>query len=193
MSMKSLSLAFVLVSISSFTAIAQSVSDATQPVLMKIYEEWKQRETASKSDVPEHLAMAVISRRIDASSAQFDIAVINQLGDGKTGNELTLEIQPMIIIRNSAGKAVTSQATGSPTTATLKIVESSGSLSSLNTVTVIVPADRQADAVTVKLVISKQLYGNQKQTLSENTLHMFLDSTANSALMAVTKARITRQ
>lgn len=193
MSKKSLSLAFVLVSISSFTAIAQSVSDATQSVLMKIYEEWKQRETASKSDLPDHLAMAVISRRIDASSAQLDIAVINQLGDSKTGNELTLEIQPMIIIRDSAGKALTSQATGSPTTATLKIGESSGSLSSLNTVTVIVPADRQADAVTVKLVISKQLYGNQKQTLSENTLHMFLDSTANSALMAVTKAGITRQ
>ena len=176
----------------SATAFAQDGKDAARPGLMKVYEDWKQKELADKGEMPEHLAMAVISQRVDGGSAQLDFALINKTGDGKTGNELMLEIQPMITIRNAEGKPIDSQAIGNATRTFITADESGGRLSSPITVSVLVPADPRADAVMVKWVISKRM-ADDKQALSDNTMHMLLGDAPNSALMAITKAKSAEQ
>ncbi len=171
--------------LASATAFAQVEKDLSRPGLMKVYENWKQKELADKAELPEHLAMAVISQRIDGGSAQLDFAFINKRRDQTPGNELMLEIQPMVTIRNAEGKPVDSQPVGNATRTFITADEASGSLSSPITVSVLVPADQRADAVMVKWVISKRM-GEDKQALSDNTMHLLLGDLPNSALMAIT-------
>ncbi len=183
-------LAFLLTA--SATAFAQVERDSAHPGLMKVYEDWKQKELADKNEVPEHLAMIVISRRIDGGSAQLDFALINKRGEDKLGDELMLEIQPMITIRNSDGQPIDSKTVGNATRTFITADDSGGNLSSPITVSVLVPADQRADAVMVKWVISKRM-AEDKQALSDNTMHLLLGDAPNSALMAITKSKSAEQ
>ncbi|MGH9802826.1 MAG: hypothetical protein ACRD82_20870 [Blastocatellia bacterium] len=176
----------------SVTAVAQVEKDSARPGLMKVYEDWKQKQLADKTEMPEHLAMVVISQRIDEGRAQLDFALINNFGDSKLGNELMLEIQPMITIRNAEGKPIDSQTVGSATTTFITADEAGGNLTSPTTVSVMVPADPRADAVMVKWVLSKRM-ADEKQALSQNTMHLLLGDVTNSALMAITKAKSAEQ
>ena len=173
--------------ITSATTFAQAEKNSARPGLMTVYEDWKQKELAKQGELPEHLAMVVISQRIDESRAQLDFALINKINGGEFGNELMLEIQPMLTIRDADGKAVDSQALGLPTRTSIKADDANDDLSSPTTVSVTVPADSRADAVMVKWILSKRT-NDEKQALSENTMHLLLGEAPNSALMAITKS-----
>ena len=169
-------------------AFAQTDKESARPGLMKVYEDWKQKELADKTEVPEHLAMVVISQRIDGGSAQLDFAIFNSRSDVSLGNELMLEIQPMITIRNADGKPIDSQIVGSATRTFIGGNESVRSLSSPITVSVLIPADQRADAVTVKWVLSNRT-ADEKRTMLDNTMHMFMLNEPTSSLTAITKAK----
>ena len=169
-------------------AFAQTDKESARPGLMKVYEDWKQKELADKTEVPEHLAMVVISQRIDGGSAQLDFAIFNSRSDVSLGNELMLEIQPMITIRNADGKPIDSQTVGSATRTFIGGNESVRSLSSPITVSVLIPADQRADAVTVKWVLSNRT-ADEKRTMSDTTMHMFMLNEPTSSLTAITKAK----
>ena len=169
-------------------AFAQTDKESARPGLMKVYEDWKQKELADKTEVPEHLAMVVISQRIDGGSAQLDFAIFNSRSDVSLGNELMLEIQPMITIRNADGKPIDSQTVGSATRTFIGGNESVRSLSSPITVSVLIPADQRADAVTVKWVLSNRT-ADEKRTMLDNTMHMFMLNEPTSSLTAITKAK----
>ena len=169
-------------------AFAQTDKESARPGLMKVYEDWKQKELADKTEVPEHLAMVVISQRIDGGSAQLDFAIFNSRSDVSLGNELMLEIQPMITIRNADGKPIDSQTVGSATRTFIGGNESVSSLSSPITVSVLIPADQRADAVTVKWVLSNRT-ADEKRTMSDTTMHMFMLNEPTSSLTAITKAK----
>lgn len=192
MTKKTLFVALSFLLFASATALAQVEKDSTRPGLMQVYEDWKLKQMADKTEMAEHMAMVVISQRIDGGSAQLDFALINKVTDSKLGNELTLEIQPMITIRNSDGKPIDSQAVGNATRTVITADEASGNLNSPTTVSVLVPADPRADAVLVKWVLSKRM-AEEKQALSENTMHLLLSDAPNSALMAITKAKSAEQ
>jgi len=185
-------MAFSFLLLASATAVAQIEKDAARPGLMKVYEDWKQKELANKAELPEHLAMAVVSQRIDEGSAQLDFALINKISDGKLGNELMLEIQPMLTIRDADGKPIDSQAIGNATRTFITADEAGGNLSSPVTVSVLVPAEARADAVMVKWILSKRM-ADEKQALSDNTMHLILSDAPNSALMVITKAKSAEQ
>lgn len=187
MTKKNLLMALAVLLFVSATAVAQVEKDAVRPGLMTVYENWKQQELARNGELSEHLAMAVISQRIDEGRAQLDFALINKINDSKLGDELMLEIQPMITIRDADGKPVDSQAVGHPTRTSITADEN-GELSSPTTVSVLVPADPRADAVMVKWVLSKRM-ADERQTLSNNTMHLLLSEGPNSVLMAITKAK----
>ncbi|HQR34124.1 MAG TPA: hypothetical protein PLK30_15405 [Blastocatellia bacterium] len=191
MAKKNLLMALAVLVFASATALAQVERDAARPGLMTVYEDWKQKELATKGELSEHLAMAVISQRIDDGRAQLDFALINKINDSKLGNELMLEIQPMVILRDADGKPVDSQAVGHPTRTSITADEN-GELSSPTTVSVLVPADPRADAVMVKWVLSKRM-ADEKQVLSNNTMHLLLGEAPNSALMAITKLKSVEQ
>lgn len=169
-------------------AFAQTDKESARPGLMKVYEDWKQKELADKTEVPEHLAMVIISQRIDGGSAQLDFAIFNSRSDVSLGNELMLEIQPMITIRNADGKPIDSQIVGSATRTFIGGNESVRSLSSPITVSVLIPADQRADAVTVKWVLSNRT-ADEKRTMLDNTMHMFMLNEPTSSLTAITKAK----
>ena len=169
-------------------AFAQTDKESARPGLMKVYEDWKQKELADKTEVPEHLAMVIISQRIDGGSAQLDFAIFNSRSDVSLGNELMLEIQPMITIRNADGKPIDSQTVGSATRTFIGGNESVRSLSSPITVSVLIPADQRADAVTVKWVLSNRT-ADEKRTMLDNTMHMFMLNEPTSSLTAITKAK----
>ena len=169
-------------------AFAQTDKESARPGLMKVYEDWKQKELADKTEVPEHLAMVIISQRIDGGSAQLDFALFNSRSDVSLGNELMLEIQPMITIRNADGKPIDSQTVGSATRTFIGGNESVRSLSSPITVSVLIPADQRADAVTVKWVLSNRT-ADEKRTMSDTTMHMFMLNEPTSSLTAITKAK----
>ena len=169
-------------------AFAQTDKESARPGLMKVYEDWKQKELADKTEVPEHLAMVIISQRIDGGSAQLDFAIFNSRSDVSLGNELMLEIQPMITIRNADGKPIDSQTVGSATRTFIGGNESVSSLSSPITVSVLIPADQRADAVTVKWVLSNRT-ADEKRTMLDNTMHMFMLNEPTSSLTAITKAK----
>ena len=169
-------------------AFAQTDKESARPGLMKVYEDWKQKELADKTEVPEHLAMVIISQRIDGGSAQLDFAIFNSRSDVSLGNELMLEIQPMITIRNADGKPIDSQIVGSATRTFIGGNESVSSLSSPITVSVLIPADQRADAVTVKWVLSNRT-ADEKRTMLDNTMHMFMLNEPTSSLTAITKAK----
>lgn len=169
-------------------AFAQTDKESARPGLMKVYEDWKQKELADKTEVPEHLAMVIISQRIDGGSAQLDFAIFNSRSDVSLGNELMLEIQPMITIRNADGKPIDSQTVGSATRTFIGGNESVSSLSSPITVSVLIPADQRADAVTVKWVLSNRT-ADEKRTMSDTTMHMFMLNEPTSSLTAITKAK----
>lgn len=188
---KSLLVAIAFLLVASATASAQDGKNLAHPGLMKVYEDWKQKQLIDKAELPEHLAMAVVSQRIDGGSAQLDFALISKLSDDRLGNELTLEIQPMITIRDADGKPTDSQAVGIATRTSVTADET-GNLSSPTTVSVLVPADSRADAVMVKWVLSKRLT-DEKQTFSQNTMHLLLGETPNSTLMAIVKAKSSEQ
>lgn len=192
MTKKNLLMALAVLLFVSATAVAQVEKDAVRPGLMTVYENWKQQELARNGELSEHLALAVISQRIDEGRAQLDFALINKLGEERLGNELVLEIQPMLTLRDGDGKPVDSQALGAPTRTVLKAEETSNHLNSPTTVSVLVPADPRADAVMVKWVLSKQT-SEETQTLSSNTMHLLLGEASNSALMAITKSKPAEQ
>ena len=169
-------------------AFAQTDKESARPGLMKVYEDWKQKELADKTEMPEHLAMVIISQRIDGGSAQLDFAIFNSRSDVSLGNELMLEIQPMITIRNADGKPIDSQTVGSATRTFIGGNESVRSLSSPITVSVLIPADQRADAVTVKWVLSNRT-ADEKRTMLDNTMHMFMLNEPTSSLTAITKAK----
>ena len=169
-------------------AFAQTDKESARPGLMKVYEDWKQKELADKTEMPEHLAMVIISQRIDGGSAQLDFAIFNSRSDVSLGNELMLEIQPMITIRNADGKPIDSQIVGSATRTFIGGNESVRSLSSPITVSVLIPADQRADAVTVKWVLSNRT-ADEKRTMLDNTMHMFMLNEPTSSLTAITKAK----
>lgn len=173
-------------------AFAQTEKDAARPGLMKVYEDWKQKKLADNAGLPEHLVMVIVSQRIDEGCAQLDFALINTFGDRRQGNELMLEIQPMITLRNADGQPGESHAVGSATRTFITADEAGGELSSPTTVSVLVPADPRANTVTVKWVLSKRT-ADEKQALSDSTMHLFLDDMPNSNLMAVTKAKSSEQ
>lgn len=173
-------------------AFAQTEKEIARPGLMKVYEDWKQKELADKAEVPEHLAMVIISQRIDGGSAQLDFALFNSRSDIGLGNELMLEIQPMITIRNADGKPVDSQIAGNATRTFIGGNEPGSNLSSPITVSVLVPADQRADAVTVKWVLSNRT-ADEKRTMLDNTMHMFMLNEPTSSLTAITtKASFVR-
>ncbi|MBS1787558.1 MAG: hypothetical protein JST85_07550 [Acidobacteria bacterium] len=174
--------------VTSVTAFAQAEKNPARPGLMTIYEDWKQKELAKQTELPEHLAMVVISQRIDEGHAQLDFALINKISGSELGNELMLEIQPMLALRDADGKVVDSQAVGAPTRTRITADEASENLSSPTTVSVTIPTDPRADAVMVKWILSKRT-GDEKQALSENTMHLLLGEAPNSALMAITKSK----
>ena len=188
MAKKNLLMALAVLVFASATALAQVERDAARPGLMTVYEDWKQKELATKGELSEHLAMAVISQRIDDGRAQLDFALINKINDSKLGNELMLEIQPMITIRNADGKPIDSQTVGSATRTFIGGNESVRSLSSPITVSVLIPADQRADAVTVKWVLSNRT-ADEKRTMSDTTMHMFMLNEPTSSLTAITKAK----
>jgi hypothetical protein len=188
---KTLITVLVLLMLASVSAVAQTGKDAVRPSLMNEYELWKQKELANKAELPEHLAMVVVSQRIEEGRAQLDFALINTFGDRKLGNELMLEIQPMITSRNADGKYGESLAVGSATRTFLTAADSD-SLNSPSTVSVLVPADPRANTVMVKWVLSKRT-ADDKQALSDNTMHLFLEAAPNSTLMAITKAKSSEQ
>lgn len=188
---KSLLLAIAFLLFASVTASAQSEKSLTHPGLMKVYDDWKQKQLVDKAELPEHLAMAVVSQRIDGGSAQLDFALISKLSDDKLGNELILEIQPMITSLDADGKPTDSQAVGIATRTSITADET-GNLSSPTTVSVLVPADARANSVIVKWVLSKRLTV-EKQALSHNELHLLLGETPNSTLMAIVKAKTSEQ
>ncbi|MFN0111187.1 MAG: hypothetical protein ACKVZH_20180 [Blastocatellia bacterium] len=175
----------------SLPAMAQSEKSQARPGLMAVYEDWKQKQQAGKAEAPEHLAMVVISQRIDEGHAQLDLALINTRDDQKLGDELMLEIQPMLTIRDADGKAIDSKAVGFPTR-TFITADEAGNLDSPTTVSVLVSADVQADAVMVKWILSKRTT-DEKQILSNNTMHLLLSGEPNSALTAITKAKPAEQ
>lgn len=184
--------ALAILLISSATAFAQAEKNSARPGLMTVYEDWKQKELAKQAELPEHLAMVVISQRIDEGRAQLDFALINKTSSGEFGNELSLEIQPMLTIRDADGKAVNSQALGLPTRTSIKADDASENLSSPTTVSVTVPTDPRADAVMVTWILLKRT-SDEKQALSENTMHLLLGEAPNSALTAITKEKATEQ
>ncbi len=181
-----------VVVLTAVSAVAQTEKDLARPGLMKVYEDWKQKEFADKAEMREHLVMVVISQRIEEGRAQLDFALINTFGEGKLGNELMLEIQPMITLPNADGQPGESQAVGAPTRTYLTADDTSESLNSPTTVSVLVPADPRANSVIVKWVLSKRT-ADDKQTLSNTTTHLFLDNTPNSNLTAITKAKSSEQ
>jgi hypothetical protein len=172
--------------------VAQTEKDSARPGLMKVYEDWKQKEFADKAELREHLVMVVISQRIEEGRAQLDFALINNFGDRKLGNELMLEIQPMVTLRNADGQPGESRAVGVATRALLSADEASENLNSPSTVSVLVPADPQANSVVVKWALSKRT-ADAKQALSDNTMHLLLEDAPNSALMAITQAKSSEQ
>lgn len=178
-----------VVLLTSASAMAQTEKDAARPNLMNVYEHWKQKELANKAELPEHLVMVVVSQRVEEGHAQLDFALFNTFGEGRLGNELMLEIQPMMMQRNADGQPGESFAVGTPnrTFVTANSV-TNASLSSPTTLSVLVPADPRANTVTVKCVLSKRT-ADDKQTLSNTTMHLFLDNTPNSNLTAITKAK----
>ncbi len=136
--------------------------------------------------------MVGVTQRIEAGGAQLDCALFNTFDDRKQGNKLMLEIQPMITVRNADGQPGESQAVGSATRTFFTADEASGELSSPTTVSVLVPADPQANTVMVKWALSKRP-ADEKQPLFDNTMHLFLDAKPNSNLMAITKAKSSEQ
>lgn len=189
---KALIAALAVVVLTSISVVAQTEKDFARPGLMNLYEDWKQKEVASKAELREHLVMVVVSQRIEEGRAQLDFALINTFGDSKSGNELMLEIQPMIMLRNADGQPGESLAVGAATRTLISAGEATESLNSPSTVSVLVPADPQANSVVVKWVLSKRT-PDAKQTLSNNTMHLLLEDAPNSALMAITKAKSSEQ
>lgn len=189
---KTLFAVLAIVVLASVSVVAQTEKETNRPGLMNVYEQWKQKELANKGELREHLVMVVVSQRIEEGRAQLDFALINTFGEGKLGNELMLEIQPMITLSNADGQPGESQAVGAPTRTYLTADDTSESLNSPTTVSVLVPADPQANSVIVKWVLSKRTADN-KQTVSNTTTHLFLDNTPNSNLTAITKAKSSEQ
>jgi hypothetical protein len=189
---KALIAALAVVVLTSVSVVAQTEKDSARPGLMKVYEDWKQKEFADKAELREHLVMVVISQRIEEGRAQLDFALINNFGDRKLGNELMLEIQPMVTLRNADGQPGESRAVGVATRALLSADEASENLNSPSTVSVLVPADPQANSVVVKWALSKRT-ADAKQALSDNTMHLLLEDAPNSALMAITQAKSSEQ
>jgi len=189
---KTLFAVLAVVVLASVSVVAQTEKDSARPGLMKVYEDWKQKEFADKAELREHLVMVVVSQRIEEGRAQLDFALINTFGDGKSGNELMLEIQPMVTFRNADGQPGESRAVGVATRALVSADEASENLNSPSTVSVLVPADPQANSVVVKWALSKRT-AEAKQALSDNTMHLLLEDAPNSALMAITKAKSTEQ
>ncbi len=188
---KSLLVTIAFLFFASVTVFAQDGKSIARPGLMQVYEDWKQKQLIDKAELPEHLAMAVVTQRIDGGNAQLDFALISKGSDDKLGNELTLEIQPMITIRDADGKPTDAQAVGIATRTSITADET-GNLNSPTTVSVLVAADPRADAVTVKWVLSKRLT-DEKQALSQNTMHLLLGETPNSTLMAIVKTKSSEQ
>lgn len=189
---KTLFAVLAIVVLASVSVVAQTEKETNRPGLMNVYEQWKQKELANKGELREHLVMVVVSQRIEEGRAQLDFALINTFGEGKLGNELMLEIQPMITLSNADGQPGESQAVGAPTRTYLTADDTSESLNSPTTVSVLVPADPQANSVIVKWVLSKRT-ADDKQTVSNTTTHLFLDNTPNSNLTAITKAKSSEQ
>ena len=188
---KSLLLVFTFLLLGATTALAQTEKGIAHPGLLKVYEDWKQKQLADKPELPEHVAMAVVSQRIDGGNAQLDFALIRKISEDQLGDELLLEIQPMITIRDADGKVTDSQTVGQLTRTSITADEA-GNLRSPISVSVLVPADSRADAVMVRWVLSKRLT-DEKQTFSQNTMHLLLGETPNSALMAIVKAKSSEQ
>lgn len=189
---KTLFAVLAIVVLASVSVVAQTEKETNRPGLMNVYEQWKQKELANKGELREHLVMVVVSQRIEEGRAQLDFALINTFGEGKLGNELMLEIQPMITLSNADGQPGESQAVGAPTRTYLTADDTSESLNSPTTVSVLVPADPRANSVIVKWVLSKRT-ADDKQTVSNTTTHLFLDNTPNSNLTAITKAKSPEQ
>lgn len=189
---KTLFAVLAIVVLASVSVVAQTEKETNRPGLMNVYEQWKQKELANKGELREHLVMVVVSQRIEEGRAQLDFALINTFGEGKLGNELMLEIQPMITLSNADGQPGESQAVGAPTRTYLTADDTSESLNSPTTVSVLVPADPRANSVIVKWVLSKRT-ADDKQTVSNTTTHLFLDNTPNSNLTAITKAKSSEQ
>ena len=185
---KTLLAVLAVVVLTSVSVFAQTEKDSSRPSLMKVYEDWKQKELADKAEWREHLVMVVVSQRLEEGRAQLDFALINTFGDRNLGNELMLEIQPMITLRNADGQPGESHAVGAATRTFISADDANENLHSPSTVSVLVPADPQANSVVVKWVLSKRT-PEAKQTLSDNTMHLLLDAAPNSALMAITKAK----
>jgi len=189
---KTLFAVLAVVLLTSISVEAQTEKGAARPGLMNVYEQWKQKELTDKGELQEHLVMVVVSQRIEEGRAQLDLALINTFGERKPGNELMLEIQPMVTIRNADGQPGESRAVGAATRTLISAGEAGEHLNSPSTVSVLVPADPQANSVVVKWTLSKRM-PDAKQALSNNTMHLLLEDAPNSALMAITKAKSSEQ